>query len=971
MKLLKDKRYITVEAIVALICTAVLLILRSYVGCVPVREVYFEDISDMDIDRDGGLTVLNKSGTVLYRISESGKIDLVLKGNSKTGRGFVRGLQVTQDGDGNIYVHNRIPSETMISSIGEENVMVFSPYGVYKGTYLDRSYDSCTFRAAVCELQNIDGVVYAILAEDNVVEKVNVLTGEKETYALENANLLVNGATYNGEDKCLYAVLRDGRIVKSREGAFVTEYAIEEGREDIVLSDICAGRDGTVYISEIVNNVIFSLTEGKLEVFSEEGDEPFKLVGGTSDEAVVTESTYSVSCVDAEGANTVDCAKYSGLINGVIIFCYLVLLLGFLCLVCICVFIFDKIFVSSSGKVKTIGTFGMFACLLTVVFCVMLWQGMKDDAMATELENDIHIAGIIDKMVDAEDLKKLRSCTDFDSPEYRRIRESCEVAIFDESGKTSKRYVIIYTLEENDSVYVRYSTEQNYGCNYPYIWTDGTDERELYESCDFMTFDELPSDPTGTFLVIYGPLTDENGEVAAVLEVGCDYDELMDSTKRLIVKIGISIFALMIVVLLIVLEITEYQNEKKLLGIEGVNEAKKAPSLKMLRLMVFLIFFITNLTTPFLSIYAMESAKAYDGFLSLSPEILAAIPISAEVFFGAIFSMLGNRIIDKINVRKSAMLGTVLFIGGLLTRCLSPDLWVLSAGNAVMGAGWGILLLIVNSKIASTEDEEEQEGGFTNYNIALQNGMNSGIVAGGFLLVFLNHNGVFVISTALALIVLVFVRRFIFDDAARKSSEAKEGGSTREMLKFIFAPRVLIYFVCIVIPIIAASYYLNFLYPIIGSELGMSETNIGYSYLANGLVTIVLSNAIVRFVTKKFSNRTALFLASLLYLVTFVMVGVWTTVPVLIAALVILPVSDSFGYVIQETYYSRLEETKKIGYERAMGVYSLFENLSQSIGSFLFGYVLVVGVTKGMIVFGIAIGVMGLMFLAFSKREKR
>ena len=39
---------------------------------------------------------------------------------------------------------------------------------------------------------------------------------------------------------------------------------------------------------------------------------------------------------------------------------------------------------------------------------------------------------------------------------------------------------------------------------------------------------------------------------------------------------------------------------------------------------------------------------------------------------------------------------------------------------------------------------------------------------------------------------------------------------------------------------------------------------------------------------------------------------------------------------------------EEYGYDRALGVYSLFENGAQSLGSFVFGIVLTVGVARGL-----------------------
>lgn len=971
MKFFRNKKLFVIAAITLILCTALLILFRSYIGINPFREMETLDIADVDISVDGHMYLLTDSGTRLVKVNPAGSIDFMLEGNSDFKYLFKRGLQVTDDANGNIYIHNRVPSKAMSSAIGEESVVVFSKYGVYKGTYLDQIYDEPLFRPQIVELQNIGGSVSAIIASDSEIILEDILTHNRREYQLENANLLAAAAAYNEQDGCVYIVSRDGRILRNifednkssdDAGDFSVIYEVEDGDEKMIPADIAVDADGRVFVADVGNDEIFEITDdGAGETVSVD-IKPIKITASHLSEMLIGESTDTIAYVDNNGMMQFNSFGYSALVKTIAIFCYILLLINALLAIYMLIFVVVIVFVNSSDRVKTIGTYGSFAIALTALFCIIMHGGMKGNAIENELAEEMHNAVLINYMIDADDFAGIRECRDFNSEAYAGIREACENAILNQGKNVSNRYAILYTLEENDAVYVRYSTEQNYGCNYPYIWTDGTDERELYDTGEFMTFDDLASDPTGTFLVIYAPLTDDENNVVGIIEVGCDYDELISSTNGLVWTIGISLFVMMIVVLMIVLELIEYNDAKKNATIVGLNRERKQPSLKMLRLVVFIVFFITNLSTPFLSIYALELAEKYNGFLSLSPEILAAIPISSEVLFGAVFSILGNSFIDKMNVRKTAFLGGYLFVGGLLIRCLYPDLWVLTIGNGVMGAGWGVLLLIVNASIAAEEDPEQQEEGFTHYNIALQNGINTGVVAGGFALVFLDHLGVLIASTIISFSMLIFISRYMFDKPVNTEKDNKSSGIV-EMIKFMFSPKVLMYFLFIVIPVIAASYYLNFLYPIIGADLGMSETNIGYSYLANGLVTIVFSNVIVKFVTRRFSDRMALFLASGIYLITFVLVGVWTNIPMLIAALILLPVSDSFGYVIQETYYSRLKETGELGYEKAMGVYSLIENLSQTIGSFVFGYILLVGVTKGMIVFGITIGLCGLIFL--------
>ena len=90
-------------------------------------------------------------------------------------------------------------------------------------------------------------------------------------------------------------------------------------------------------------------------------------------------------------------------------------------------------------------------------------------------------------------------------------------------------------------------------------------------------------------------------------------------------------------------------------------------------------------------------------------------------------------------------------------------------------------------------------------------------------------------------------------------------------------------------------------------------------------------------------------MASCLYAVAFFVVAWYQSIPALLIALVLLGLSDGFGLPLQTSYYTDLDEVRDFGYDRAIGIYSLFENGAQTAGSFLFSYVLLIGVKEGLL----------------------
>ena len=86
--------------------------------------------------------------------------------------------------------------------------------------------------------------------------------------------------------------------------------------------------------------------------------------------------------------------------------------------------------------------------------------------------------------------------------------------------------------------------------------------------------------------------------------------------------------------------------------------------------------------------------------------------------------------------------------------------------------------------------------------------------------------------------------------------------------------------------------------------------------------------------------------------------------------MLLLSVAISFGYAAQSTYYSELPSVEHYGGGRAMGVYSLFENIGQTIGPMVYGLAMLMGYRSGLsIIGGVMLGLL-LLFLRCNSKKK-
>ena len=82
-----------------------------------------------------------------------------------------------------------------------------------------------------------------------------------------------------------------------------------------------------------------------------------------------------------------------------------------------------------------------------------------------------------------------------------------------------------------------------------------------------------------------------------------------------------------------------------------------------------------------------------------------------------------------------------------------------------------------------------------------------------------------------------------------------------------------------------------------------------------------------------------------------------------VLGVVILSINISFAYTCQYAYFASLPECDSYGEGNAMGIYSMIENVGQTVGPLIFGAAMVLGYRIGIIVIGIGFGVLLLLFL--------
>ncbi len=957
-----NKKNCIIAGIVALIFLFILLLSQEYLFVNPFKELSYEGVIYATQDKEGNTYVVDKAGLRLLKVSPDNQ--LIWK--KEAASGLFNGINKVASSGDRVFLLD-IESGEGIRLKGE-SIIELDSSGKPIETVSRFLYSELTLQEHIVGLFPVgeNEIAYIYKTNDNMrLLKPGV---SQTIYPLKDAGLYLRSAAFDSDTGTIYYSTFDGKIKQYVDGNKDKVLYNSVYSDGISIPAELSFYDGKLYATDLgLRSVIVFDTKSRELTFIEEAGSLYEKeiaynlnayngLKCATDYSVKTylgnnEYDYSVSCK----------LSFLNILKGVI---SKIGVLGIgLSLVVLLLALVLYIFKSGNLYAKVI--FGIVAgsVVIAAVLVAVLVPRFQEEITEAFFEKADLVSDLTSAMLPIESLTKLNSADDFMSEDYKAIRRSARKIFFSESDNLNDLYCVIYQIV--DGVYVMsYSLKDSVGAIYPYDWEmEGSLEETILTTKEGVRY--ISDNSEGEYLFSYKPLINSEGDAVGIIEVGKDMATFRQEVNTMVIDAFINTIAVTVVLILFIIEVVYFVKGRNEYKEKLKNSAKDtAPMLpcEIMRMVSFLVFFLTNLSTAFFPLYAMELSEKASAVLT--PEIMAAIPLSAEVITGAVFSVLGVKVIEKIGEKRTILLSSILFTGGFVLRII-PNIWVLILGNAIMGVGWGIILLVATLRITELP-EDKRDIGFSQYNVAALNGVNCGVVFGGFLVNWMNYQGVFLISTVLSISMLVLTLTYFNTDKPKKQEEEEETSSL-QILSFVFDPKVFALLFMIVAPVLMSSYFLNYMYPIIGSGYGLSDTYIGYSYLLNGLCVMFFGELLTSFFNRAKRKQEGLLAASLLYALAFFVVIRFESIPALFAALAILGISDSFGLPLQSGYYTELEAVQKYGYDKALGIYNLIINVAQSIGPFVFGYVLIAGIGRGLTIVLITLVVLAFAFIIIGK----
>ncbi|NLV16030.1 MAG: MFS transporter [Syntrophomonadaceae bacterium] len=923
-------------------------------------------------DNSGNSYVVDKERSRVVVIDETNQISRVINGCDPKGDTFYYPDNICVDHEGGIYIHDIWWSPTGFSLDGE-CIMYYNPQGEFDRYVYEVYYDDiyCD-KPRIFAVTEYNDSVYFVVADEtgfvlNSISPSSHEVSELASYALEEAITLIQDFVIDPAAKVIYAVDKRGMLLKAANGQ-VTKvqdvYAKAAENQKIALYRAAADNQGNVYVTDIASEQLLrfsrendydysKVTDGSaiwnVAVNNETGLISFVRDG----QIYVMDSSGEVILAGGEFEKSREYLVKEGLFDLLLLFAFLTTLYALLRILLVAI----TFKYSENGRIGV-----LIATSVLIVTAIIVSQLMGDfrTTYQDEILNKLEMsAQIVSNTTDIEALKSINSPRDYMNDNYKKLLSSITNTIDKKYAYSDDMYCNILKLEGDQAYAVAY-IDNSIGAYFPLFDSEAEEVYQVYNTHQILLSSTVSE--TGSYIYVKAPICDNEQQVIGVVEVGTLSDVLDSSVNQMLREIAIPLIMIILVILFVFSELFSFFDLRSRYR-EEVEENRKAIPLHVVRLLVFITFLAFNMGTSFLPVYILKFVGLDIG---IPRELAGSIPMSVNLIFLAITSLFCARLLNTYGFRRVAVFSGCLALCGDFTLAFAQNYLMIIVGLSLNGIGVGIITNAIHMYLASSKygGDKDSGYGFSIFSAASLSGISCGMMFGAALAENLGQNNVFLMSTGVWLIV-VFIFLFLGRGItlAREKNNSEEGNSLT-LREFILNKNVLSFMALIQVPYIVMSAFIYYFVPIYANGQGLGETESCMLIMTSSLCSVYLSVGLTSYLSNKIKDNT-IYLSSIITYIALVMFALNMTVPMLIVALIMIGVANSFGTPSRVGYFASSKEANAYGKNRAMGIYNFVDNIGESAGPIVLASIVSAGFLAGIVKLVIAFtGMNGLFALS-------
>lgn len=963
MKKWMQRTAVTAAILLVMVCVVYLLGHTQYLAFHPFDNTLYWEAPSYLVRQDDTVFIVDSSKTRITVLDAEGKISAVLNGNGGTDS-FSNTDYIACDGT-YLYVADVVYAASG-TRVSEEHIKRFTADGSYVDTvfsvfYEDGKENMPAQNGYVCWMGAYENTVYYIYMTRHSLS-VNRITGEETECIREFAGDIpeVWNIAYDAANDTIYMVQKDSLVYRESGSRFVPVEGVPYDKGSIY-SDIDA-YGGVVYATDIGMCRVVSITDGTY-VFG--GEDPAEntlvyRVSAGKDGVAVTDNML-IYTVDASGSVVFssDCAEYSDSFFGTVRLAWISLVVTIAGAVAFLTVILVNTIRNKRSKYTSLSLIVAGAVLLsTAVIATTVLTETFSRLIETSYSSLIRTADVISASSSVNGIgdavKEINSIEDYGSEAHLFIQQYLDAYCDAAYNSGSNMYYVLFKFND-DLVYGIADYEKTAGAIYPYCPYEGSDYQTVAETGEIVSV-AASMDAYGAWSYAVTPIFDSDGNVSAVAEFGINMQTEQAQNYELIKSIIIRAAVIVLLILLLIIEGTVLLD-----GIAGFRHEKNPDIPYFLRPMMFLTFFASNLSAAFIP---QMSLVLYEGAeMGFSSTLASALPMSLQLFATALAALTAGKLLERYSMKVLCVISCLIQIAGYITiawASINGSYIPFSIGHLISGIGIGIIIVSLNTLPDRIPDDNLRNSYYAGLNAGIISGVVIGSSIGSYISDFFGQASVFMVGAAVVVFIGIMAVLSVNGGHMDAASAEERGESRISTWKFLFSGNVLSFVICVMIPLLILMYFKDYLFPMYGYSIGMDDVSIGNILLIAGSASIIFGTTISEWLFKYCKTTGSVIISSVLTCATLVMFGMFPSVDTAVAAVVILSLSAGFGLAGQEVFYSSLPEFKSYGAQRSMSIYSICDNIAQTIGPLLMGGLLYLGYSEECLFLGTG----GLMLLA-------
>lgn len=895
-----------------------------------------------------GTVVIDASKTRVSLLNENGDITTVLRGGSREEQRFFYAENAVIHESGIYLVDVRYTQNG--TRVESERVLHYTASGNFAGVVFEQSYSGGAMPLQYGNISYLGasgGELCFLLKESDAIVVYRVTDGQ----ARRVQNIPTAGvppvwcAAYDIPSGAVWLTTKTGAVYTAtgESQGFLPVPLPETVRDSAIVRDIAIA-DGQVFCTDLGSRSVLNLSNGGTLLAPEPDAQnaPIYYRLYSSGALLSTTDNTEIITINKNGeilAQSTGAAYAPEYRLKLFAAWGAALVLGLAALACAC-FLLRRLL--KSARSKTVKTTFLFAVIIIIATMFtssgivrVLFQRLNENT-AAQLRQTAAVVSSLSGQTFGDALASIDSLDDYGNADYNALRgylnPYCDAAY----ANGSNMYYVVYQLA-GGQLYGVADYENTTGVRYPYAQYVGSDYEKVVDGDEIIAV-STENSAYGSFSYVMAPVYNSAGETVGVLELGINQWSENMKNKALIYDIALSTAVILFILLLALTEGTVFAG---CVHTRRENPASNAPL--FLRPMVFLAFFTSNLCAAFMPM--LSANLLADSGASIPQSLGGAFPMSLELFFVAVFAFCGGFLMDRGGLKRMMLAAVGLQLAGHLVTTLAvftSGYALFLLGRVFTGAGLGILVVAFNAMPNLVAEEEEREGFYAQLNAGLISGVVIGSSIGAYVADWWGYAAVFA-AAAIFMLPLAALVFYTVSNTRDGAEAARPESASMPVLQFVLGRRVLSFLVLIMAPFLVIMYFKDYLFPMFAAANGYTDVAIGNILLFSGALSIYFGPSATAWLFRRIGKTGMLVFSSAVFAAAMLAFGFFPTPGVATAVVFIISLVAGFGLTGQSVYFSSMREFFAHGVNRSMSVYSLWDNVSQTVGPILFGALLFLG----------------------------